>query len=368
VQTTGGSTGYNLNISTGNWYSRNLEDENIIRQATDLGADGELSRTDMMTILRATYDGQVIDATEVSDLRKLVRDRGYLIPEYVRNLTNKVVNGDLANSHSGIGNLFAGSHANQMENLIGKWFLGTDRPDAHTGTYRYASGSLFQNGIDFTDVTQGNLGDCYFLAGLATVAQRMPSRISQMFIDNGDGTFTVRFYNNGVADYVTVDRYLPTFDDGSAVYARWGGGSYGESDNELWVALAEKAYAQINESGWLRPWTPPAQSNSYLAIEYGSGLVAIEQATGLNVDEHFLPGSSTERADLIAVENAGKAIVLGSKAPVPSGSSVISNHVYVLVDYNSSTQLFNLYEPYGDSIDLSWQGILDNFFVWEATA
>jgi hypothetical protein len=30
-----------------------------------------------------------------------------------------------------------------------------------------------------------------------------------MFTKNGDGTYSVRFFNNGVAEYVTVDRELP---------------------------------------------------------------------------------------------------------------------------------------------------------------
>ena len=44
------------------------------------------------------------------------------------------------------------------------------------------------------DVAQGNLGDCYFLATLASLAQNQPDKIKGMIRDNGDGTFSVRFY------------------------------------------------------------------------------------------------------------------------------------------------------------------------------
>ena len=108
--------------------------------------------------------------------------------------------------------------------------------------------ALFQNGISYMDVDQGGVGDCYFIASLGAAAKDKPGVISNMFTDNGDGTFTVRFFKpDGSRDYVTVDRYLPT-NGGTARYAGWGGGHVSEVDNELWVALAEKAYAQVNES------------------------------------------------------------------------------------------------------------------------
>ena len=69
-----------------------------------------------------------------------------------------------------------------------------------------------------------------------------------MFSDNGDGTYTIRFYNNGTPAYVTVDRYLPTDSSGRPVYA-WFGSNYANTTNELWVALAEKAFVEWHETG-----------------------------------------------------------------------------------------------------------------------
>jgi len=90
-----------------------------------------------------------------------------------------------------------------------------------------------------------------------------------MFIDNGDGTFTVRFYtaptgpftttpdgsisagftnNLGTADYVTVDRKLAVSTTGILAYADYGA-NYTNTANSLWIPLAEKAYAQWNQTG-----------------------------------------------------------------------------------------------------------------------
>ena len=123
-----------------------------------------------------------------------------------------------------------------------------DHPAADTA-YSPVSGSLFgANGPSYLDVQQGALGDCWLLASLAEVAARDPSDIRNMFtydgttMENGSvvGLYTVRFFDNaGAPEYVTVDTELPS-----------GGGYYDQPVNGvLWVALAEKAYAEANGAG-----------------------------------------------------------------------------------------------------------------------
>jgi len=40
---------------------------------------------------------------------------------------------------------------------------------------------LFKGGIDPTDIKQGMLGDCYFVAALATLAE-WPERVKKIFV------------------------------------------------------------------------------------------------------------------------------------------------------------------------------------------
>ncbi len=209
-------------VSEGDWYDRNIGDDSLANITRSFSADG-INRTDMIEILRETKDYGSVTSTELSGVRAVV-DNLYM-PGYVENLADKIVNGHVGNTKSGIGNLYAGSSDTQMESLIGKWFLGSDRPDiSASATYKYASGSLFQGGISLNDVDQGGVGDCYFIAALGAAAQDKSYVINNMFTDNGDGTFTVGLYKpDGSKDYVTVDRYLPTYAGGSAVYAGWGG-------------------------------------------------------------------------------------------------------------------------------------------------
>jgi hypothetical protein len=352
-----GSTNYHLSISTGDWYSRNLSDAGIIGEARYASADGQFSRNEMLSILRETKDYGSIDSTELTNLRTLYNGVGYMMPEHVRVLTNKVINSDPANTRSGIGNLAAGSTSDTMERLIGKWFLGNDRPTA-SGTYQYISGSLFQNGASFTDVRQGSADDCYLLAGLAETAFRSNSTISSgMFIDNGDNTYTVRFYNNGVADYVTVDRYLPTNSSGYSIYASWGGGQYNSSSNELWVALAEKAYAQINQSGWINQ----DNTNTYVGINNGWPYDSMKHITG-RATRH----DSINLNNIISAFNSGRMVALNTNVSgVAAG--LVNNHSYAMLGYNATTDRFRLYNPHGYENELTRQQIIDNFRNWDST-
>jgi hypothetical protein len=353
---------------TGDWFSQNIQDVELRTIARSKFTDGKLDRNEMISIFKDAEDGNTISNTELLDLRKLVTNASYLgIADYVKVLSNKLVNGDVANTKSGIGNLSANSSASQMTSLIGKWFLGSDRPDT-SYTYQYASGSLFQNGVSYQDINQGSVGNCYLLAGLAATAFRSPSTIQNMFIDNGDNTYTVRFYNNGVADYVTVDRYLPTTSWGTFIYAHqsasdWG--KYNSATNELWVALAEKAYAQLNESGWIGQ----DNTNSYAGISGGWEGAAIKQITGLSASYKSLNFDS-----MVTAFTSGKFMTFASK---DSGvaANVAANHAYTVVGYNSTTQKFKLFNPWGVDngssksgiLELGWSELTASFSGWTHT-
>lgn len=351
------------------WFDQNIQDEVIRSAARSRFSDGVLDRNDMVSILRESKDGNVVDATELADFRTLIGNTSYIqISEHVRVLSNKVVNGDTANQKyqgNSLGNLVAGSNDVQLENLINKWFFGSDRPQS-SYTYQYASGSLFQNDISYEDVKQGSMNDCYFLAGLASTAFRTSNTIESMFIDNGDNTFTVRFWRNGVADYVTVDRYLPTDASGAFVYASKGS-HYSNAGNELWVAFAEKAYAQLNESGWIFQ----NNTNTYEGIGKGGYMSdAFTQITG----KKAALGKAIDCNSIINALNSGQLIGLGSKT-TGVAANIVAGHAYSLIGYNSSTQKFTLFNPWGINtssskpgvIELSWSEAQSNFSYWDTT-
>ena len=102
-------------------------------------------------------------------------------------------------------------------------------------------GQVLKGGISPLDVQQGALGDCYFCAGLASVAQAKPDVLKNGITDRGDGTYDVRLYDDqGQPKTVTVDDELYRKGNGGPRYAR------GTDPRELWPALYEKAYAQLH--------------------------------------------------------------------------------------------------------------------------
>jgi hypothetical protein len=244
---------------------------------------------------------------------------------------------------------------------------------------RLAQGSLFgtDNQISHTDIKQGSLGDCVFLAGLGAVAHQQPNTIRNMFIDNGDGTFTVRMFGQmngqvGAVDYVTVDRFLPfnvSFWKNGQYYTNQRYAAYDNGPRGIWVALAEKAYAQFSQSGTTNlpevAKIPTGENipNSYQNINGSWGYRGLPSITGTTsvyyADSNIVFGHDPQQAyragafpTLSQISTwlaSGKAVTAGSSSSAPN---VIRLHEYVVLEVNAVTNTLTLYNPWGTSFSL----------------
>jgi hypothetical protein len=235
-----------------------------------------------------------------------------------------------------------------LQNVLATWSLGTSHPAAATA-YSSVSGTLFgPNGPSYLDVQQGFLGDCWQMASLAEVAARVPADIKSMFIFDGStvengsqvNVYSVRFFDStGVAHYVTVDTELPS---GGAYYDRPVGGAgavNGSACPVLWVALAEKAYAEANAEGIVT--THNDGTNAYAVMSGGDPVWALRSITGNPASDY-----SINPSDVVNAWNAGKLVVLCTSSPV--SSYIVGNHCYAMVDYNASGSLpFEIFNPWG---------------------
>lgn len=100
---------------------------------------------------------------------------------------------------------------------------------------------LFCDGIDPNDINQGALGNCWFLAAIASVAEN-PALIRRLFATkeyNTHGLYQLWICKNGEWVKVTVDDYIPCYPNGGPMFCR-------ASGDELWVLLLEKAYAKVH--------------------------------------------------------------------------------------------------------------------------
>jgi hypothetical protein len=361
------------NPPAGNWFDTNITDAALRSLGSSLYADNAISRADMISLLQNAGDNGAVDSTELADLQKIVNNSTLFAGlHYVERLAEYVVLGTVANTSyagAGLGNLVAGSTTAHMTNLVNKWFLGLDRPNA-SGTYRQFAGQLFVNGAAYTDVNQGQVGNCYFMASLAEAALRNPSVLNNLFVVNGDGTYTVKFFNYGQAEYVTVDTFLPTNGSGNAIYAGMGK-NFANSANELWTMLAEKAYVQANQFGWIRPGLPGSGQNAYSGIEGGYIYASLGHVTGQTTIAFASTASSANFTTFVTAWNAGKLIGFASKSTPASGSGVVGNHAYTVIGYNSTNQTITLYNPWGPNyatVTMTWAQIGGSFSYFDRTA
>jgi hypothetical protein len=217
---------------------------------------------------------------------------------YLQFITNAFINGNSANATwtggaantVALGNLAAGYTATQLNELIGKWFFGTDLPSstvAMSGSSSFTVGYSTVNsplvgagGPSMSDINQGYLGDCYLLSSLAEVANQDRSAITSMITINGNGTYGVRFYVNGAARYVTVDNQLAN------------GGTIFNSASNIWASVVEQAYAEVQAQGVITG-NSVNYGNSFSTIGNGGAPeFAVEDITGATAITDFDSGQS----------------------------------------------------------------------------
>jgi len=327
-----------------------LADASLALRTRDLFVDdGYISRADMLSIFYAisSEKDEKVDADDMKDLKTILRNSTYLcMPNYVTVLTGDVLNGNTANAYyqgESLGNLAIGDANSKLASLVNKWFYGEDLPNADNYQYVTMEGTLFTGaGPSHLDEVQGYLGDCYFLSAMGSIADSSKSAIYNMFVDNGDDTWTVRFYSNGTADYVTVNRELPT--SGGYLVFQGCGSYYADASNTLWLCLLEKAYAQWNETGKTGQGT---YSNDYFGIEGGWTGTVSAQALGYAASDYSM--STTNLQTLINALNNHKAVTIGTVDVPASGTGLVGNHAYNILSYNSGTARFTLYNPWGSS-------------------
>ncbi len=132
----------------------------------------------------------------------------------------------------------------------------------------HRSATMQNKYVDRFDINQGELGNCWFLAALATLAENervftnvVPEPMSQTFDFRAGycGVFRFRFFRFGHWVEVVIDDLLPTR-GGELVFLK------SNDKNEFWSALLEKAYAKLH--------------GSYKALEGGLTLEAAVDFTG----------------------------------------------------------------------------------------
>ena len=361
---------------------------------TAASAGGTVSETAMAKLFsdlsaELTTDHTTLSPSQLNDLETIAADLnvGETASPYVTYITDALIDGNAANakwtgggaSTTTLGNLTVGSTATQVDELDGKWFLGTDLPSStvHMSgyptfkvSYSAVTSPVFgATGPSMNDINQGYLGDCYLLASLAEVAYQNPSLIQSMITSDGNNTYGIRFFVDGSAEYVTVNNSLA---DGGTIF---------NNATDIWASLVEKAYAQIQASGIITGNTVN-DGNSFSTIGNGGFPEdALEEITGASsITDFDASGSSWSQyvyndalatqlatlglttasvlATLISDLAEGNDAVLSSETNATASNgmdTLIADHAMSIYGYDSTTGDLEIRNPWGTESGQYWE-------------
>lgn len=179
--------------------------------------------------------------------------------------------------------------------------------------------ALFPHPPSVRDIKQGAIGDCYFMAGLASIVAQKPEAVKDMIRDNGDGTVTVKLFDVKTAEgqktfapkYLTFDKSVLHTDFAIREHA---------SKEAPWVALLEKAYA-IHTGSYARMGEGGFASDIYETLLGQPAIKQEIQATPLAAalrQAFVLPSSQEQERDPQVRE-----LALFMQAMVPRAQALI---------------------------------------------
>ncbi|MFN0021599.1 MAG: Calx-beta domain-containing protein [Pirellulaceae bacterium] len=215
------------------------------------------------------------------------------------------------------------------------------------GVQLFVTGASDTAAIDKNDVNQGSIGDCWFMAAIAALAEKEPSTIQNLFQSNPNGGYDVMFPGHTVHVDLTLDMSRTAADLGGDVSAT--------GAVEVWPLLLEKAYAEAFGGGYGGMSAGGSASDVWANIT-GRSVIYYNETS-----PQWSGTSNSNGINFEALIAAGNKVVVGTKdgAALP----LYGDHAYVLLEIfdDGGTRRARLYNPWGSEVTVSlgqmWQSI-----------
>ena len=143
------------------------------------------------------------------------------------------------------------------------------RPDEFNKRGKSDEPCILFDTIECSDIRQGSLGDCYFLAAVSSIAQKH-DRLARLILDkerDDTGLYQIALCIGGIWEPVLLDDYFPC--NPETGYPKF----THSKTNELWVMFLEKGWAKVH--------------GGYLNIKRGLAREALRYLTGASCKTFF---------------------------------------------------------------------------------
>ncbi|MFN8672061.1 MAG: C2 family cysteine protease [Candidatus Sericytochromatia bacterium] len=181
--------------------------------------------------------------------------------------------------------------------------------------------------INYKDIKQGNVGDCYFLAALTSLAKVNPQKIKDMIKDNGDGTYNVKFNNTSIKVNKPTDSELALYSTGSS-----------------WVPIIEKAYAVYRKAKQVEKNT-----NAYDATTSGDLHHGVKPFTSGSYETNNLSKTKENETRQKLIEAIKNNRIVTAGINDKNKYNLQHQHAYAVLDFDPKTNLVSIKNPWGNN-------------------